>query len=137
MSIDVNNGEAIMTKSSKINKAAACAGSAVVVALALGVASGASAQCVGTYHSNSGSGSVHSATASTGIHSGGSQGASTPSACATSGHTLSTHNLAGVHSASNGLGAGAGKTGATWSHREAHNALNGSNKSFAAKKVKP
>ncbi len=100
-----------MTKSIRINRAVAGAG--VLLALMLGVASGASAQCVGTYHSSSGSGSAHSASGASGVHAASSatHSAST-SSCATHGTTAKSAALRPA-------GFGAERMGAGTSHRTA------------------
>jgi hypothetical protein len=124
-----------MTGTARINKAAV-SGVAVVLALMLGAATGASAQCVGSYHASSGLGATHSATVSSGVHTTGStHSGSTPSACATTGGTANAAHLAALHPA--GVGVGAGKTGAVSEHRTKSAAAVVNKNAAVVKKVKP
>ncbi len=125
-----------MTRAIKTHKGAMSAGAAVVLALMLGAATGASAQCVGTYHASSGSGSAHSAATSSGVHTSSTHTASTPSSCSTSGSSTNTARVATL-----GTGASSEKTGAHFEHRSSAGPnknvanKNDANKSVAGKKV--
>ena len=90
MSIVGKNGEAGLAH---IGKAAA--GAAVILALMAGSVSGASAQCVGSYHPNSGGG-AHSAAVSSGVHAASAGAPHTASSCATSGTTANAAKFAAL-----------------------------------------
>jgi hypothetical protein len=90
-------------------------GAAAVFALSIALATsgGAFAQCVGGYHSSSGTGS-HGSAASTGsVHSGASS-AHTSSSCASGNSATSASNLALPHSTALGQGAHKGPRGTAY-----------------------
>ncbi len=119
-----------MTGTTRTNRAVGGVGAALVLALMLGAASGAYAQCAGTYHAGSGSGATHSATPSSGVHTTTSTtySASTPSSCATTGGTANATHAAALHPAA--TSASAEKTGVHWERR-----TTGANRNVAEKKV--
>ncbi len=86
---------------------------AIALAIVLGVSGGAFAQCVGSYHSGSGSGSHGSAASSGSVHSvtSSTHSASIGSSCASGSSAHSAANLASLRPT--GLGQGAGHA---WSH---------------------
>lgn len=115
--------------------------STLAVAIMLGAASGASAQCAATHHPSSGTG-AHSAASSSGVHS--TTTASAPHAnpsCATGGKSFNAVYLAGVHSPATAIGVHSAATGlrekaeALAPHRTAAETTRV--KSAADKKVKP
>ena len=110
------------------------ASAAVIVGLALDASSGASAQCVGTYHPSSGGG-AHSPTQGTGAHpvSSTTHAAASPSCLAGGTKTANASNLS-VHPAA-GLGAGKVGTVSSWRHTASQAGSAGVNKMTSDKKV--
>ena len=108
------------------------AAAAIVLGLAFGASSGASAQCAGSYHASSGGG-AHSATQGTGSHSAASavHAASTPS-CASAGGAR-TANVA--HPFPHAAGFGAARPAAA--PRHANSAPGGSVGAHKATSDKP
>ncbi len=96
MTKSVQTAASLATAAVRIGPAAA-----FVLVLPFGFSIGASAQCVGSYHSGSGAGSHGSAASSGGVHS--ASGATHSSSCATKGTAANAARLAAFHP----VGAGA------------------------------